>query len=508
MARVLIIHDDPAMAGVLAQLCEESGHSPLIFHSGRKALASLPSFSPQLVLCDVRMDGIGVMEVLRICRQTMQTTPVILITANHDLQSGIEAMKAGAFDYITKPFKTEEMRLTIERALNLPSERRDSGPFRLASREKYRFENLVGLSRKMQDLFALLAKVANTDSTILIEGESGTGKELVARALHFNSNRQSKPFIAINCSALPDTLLESELFGHKRGSFTGAVADKIGLFEEAEGGTLFLDEVSSMSPLMQSKLLRVLQERQIRRVGDTKTIPIHVRVLAATNEPLLEKIRAGTFREDLYYRLAVIPMNLPPLRDRIEDIPLLVNHFLQKQALARPDGKVYRFHETALERFFEYRWPGNVRELENAIERASALCENGLIRERDLPPQIGVVSGCLEDNLMRPIELGLSLQRFIIDQEALYIEATIRMFNGDRERASRTLEVSLATIYRKLEAAKKLGRHLTPLPRAPRKKYRRYTSPPPPSIAPPPFTEPKPLAGPCSKLAPDSPSPE
>jgi DNA-binding NtrC family response regulator len=445
------------MARVIAEICESSGHTPLIHHSGEKALNAISGMAPHLVLTDVRMDGMGGLEVLRICRETMQNTPVIVITANRQLQVGIDAMKAGAFDYITKPFKVDEMRIAIERALSHHADHREIIALRQSVREKYRFENLVGLSRKMQELFGLVAKVADTDSTILIEGESGTGKELVARALHFNSKRQSKPLVALNCSALPDNLLESELFGHKRGSFTGAVADKIGLFEEAEGGTIFLDEVSSMSPFMQSKLLRVLQERIIRRVGDTKTIPIQVRVLAATNEPLLEKARAGHFREDLYYRLAVIPMSLPPLRERLEDIPRLVNHFLQKHNLARPQGSPLRIDENAMARLLEYQWPGNVRELENAIERAAALCEGQLILERDLPAHIGRSSGRIEDNLMRPVELGLTLDEFLLNQEAFYLDATVRMCKGDRERATRILNISMATFYRKLDAAKKNG---------------------------------------------------
>lgn len=470
MARVLIIDDDPAMAGVIAEICEGLGHTPTVFQSGERALDALPSLVPHLVLTDVRMDGVGGMEVLRICRESMKETPVIMITANRQLQMGVDAMKAGAYDYITKPFKVDEMRIAIERALSHLNERREMQTLRQAVREKYRFENLVGLSKKMQDLFELLAKVANTDSTILIEGESGTGKELVARALHFNSSRQSQPFVAINCSALPDNLLESELFGHKRGAFTGAVADKTGLFEEAEGGTIFLDEVSSMSALMQTKLLRVLQERIIRRVGDTKNIPIHVRVLAAANESLYELTQAGSFREDLYYRLAVIPMELPPLRERRDDIPLLVNHFLQKQSQKRIGGDLYRVSEGAMALLISHRWPGNVRELENAIERASALCEEGIIRERDLPPQVGRSSGVVQETAAPSIEFGRALEAFLLDQEAFYLDGTLRLCRGDRERAAQVLEVSMATLYRKLETAKKSGRFKVPLPKPTRKK--------------------------------------
>jgi transcriptional regulator with PAS, ATPase and Fis domain len=285
----------------------------------------------------------------------------------------------------------------------------------------------------------------------LIQGESGTGKELVARALHFNSSRQHHPFVAINCSALPENLLESELFGHKKGSFTGAVSDKAGLFEEAEKGTIFLDEVNSMALPLQTKLLRVLQERQLRRVGDTKTLPINVRVLGATNESLLDKVKDGKFREDLYYRLAVIPIELPPLRDRPEDIPLLVQHFLKKSA-GGPNPRAMKIEPKAIEALQGYDWPGNVRELENAIERASALCDGDLIRVKDLPPQLlegSSASGKSRDGAM---PVGKKLDAFIHDQERRFIEETIKHSAGNREKAAKILGISMATLYRKIEA--------------------------------------------------------
>jgi transcriptional regulator with PAS, ATPase and Fis domain len=300
----------------------------------------------------------------------------------------------------------------------------------------------------MDEVYHLIRKVADTDSTILIQGESGTGKELVARALHYNSSRQHQPFVAINCSALPENLLESELFGHKKGSFTGAVADKAGLFEEAERGTIFLDEVNSMAMPLQTKLLRVLQERQLRRVGDTKTVSINVRVLAATNESLLDKVKEGKFREDLYYRLAVIPVELPALRERIEDIPLLVQHFLKQNAGVNPPDKI---DQKALEALQCYHWPGNVRELENAIERASALCDDCLIRVQDLPPLVLKQSGehSSEGGGLMPI--GKKLDDFIRDQERRFIEESIKHNGGNREKAAKMLGISMATLYRKLE---------------------------------------------------------
>ena len=387
MARILIIDDDPAMVSVISDICQERGHQTVAYASGIKALENLATHSPQLVISDLRMDKVGGLDILRECREVLPQTPVILITAYKTVETAIEAMKLGAYDYITKPFKVDELQLTIQRALDNQTLVRENRNLRQIVKEKYRFENIIGTSARMQEIYNLIAKVADTDSTILIQGESGTGKELVARALHFNSTRQHQPFVAINCSALPENLLESELFGHKKGAFTGAVQDKIGLFEEAELGTIFLDEVNSMAQPLQTKLLRVLQERQIRRVGDTKTVPINVRVLAATNESLGEKIKGGNFREDLYYRLAVIPIEMPCLRERLDDIALLVNHFLQKNA-SQTGTEPKKIDPKAVEMLGHYRWPGNVRELENAIERACALCDDGIIRTTDLPPQV------------------------------------------------------------------------------------------------------------------------
>ncbi len=307
----------------------------------------------------------------------------------------------------------------------------------------------------MQLVYSLINKVADTDSTVLIQGESGTGKELVARGLHFNSNRQHHPFVAINCSALPENLLESELFGHKKGAFTGAVADKRGLFEEANLGTIFLDEVNSMAPQLQTKLLRVLQEREVRRVGDNKSSPVNVRVVGATNEPLLPKLKDGTFREDLYYRLAVIPIEIPALRERLEDVPLLVNHFLQKQAGAA-SGETKKIDPKAVDILCHYDYPGNVRELENAIERACALCENDMILPADLPPNIVATAlGEKADQARAAMPVGEPLEDFIQQQERGYIEATLAHCGGSREKAATMLGISMATLYRKVEPKKK-----------------------------------------------------
>jgi DNA-binding NtrC family response regulator len=453
MARILIIDDDPAMVSVITEICQIGGHQTTSYNSGQKAIEKLGEHSPQLVITDLKMDKIGGLDILRECREVLPQTPVILITAFKTVETAIAAMKLGAYDYISKPFKVDELQLTIQRALDHQADRREIRNLRQIVKEKFRFENIIGTSQKMQEVYNLVSKIADTDSTILIQGESGTGKELVARALHFNSNRQHQPFVAINCSALPENLLESELFGHKKGAFTGAVTDKVGLFEEAEQGTIFLDEINSMALSLQTKLLRVLQERQLRRVGDTKTIPINVRVLAATNEALHEKIKVGQFREDLYYRLCVIPIEMPSLRERLDDIPLLVNHFLQKNA-AQTGTEPKKIEQKAVETLQMYRWPGNVREIENAIERACALCDDGLIRVSDLPPQVVRHASAPPAEHSGSLPIGQTLDEYIREQERRYIDETIKFNGGSREKAAKMLGISMATLYRKIDVKK------------------------------------------------------
>jgi two-component system response regulator AtoC len=450
MARIVIIDDEPAMVEVISTLCRDKGHQVFPYNSAQKAIDSLPSILPQVVITDIKMEKVGGFDVLRECREVTPTPAVIMITAYASVETAIEAMKLGAYDYITKPFKIDELQLTVQRALDFQSAVRENVYLKKELKERYRFENIIGTSQRMQEIYNLIAKIADTDSTILIQGESGTGKELVARALHFNSSRQHQPFVAINCSALPENLLESELFGHKKGAFTGAVQDKLGLFEEAQLGTIFLDEINSMAQPLQTKLLRVLQERQIRRVGETKSLPINVRVLAATNEALQDKIKAGAFREDLYYRLAVIPLEMPALRERLEDIPLLVNHFLQKNA-AQTGTEPRRIDPKALEVLAHYRWPGNVRELENAIERACALCEEGLIQAADLPPHVTRHHASPGAPVKSEMPVGQTLDEFVREQERRYIEETIKFNDTSREKAAKMLGISMATLYRKLE---------------------------------------------------------
>jgi len=455
MAKIVIIDDEPAMVEVIVTLCREKGHQVFPFNAAPKAVEQMDSIQPHVVIADIRMETMTGFDVLRHVREHLRQTAVILITAYASVETAVEAMKMGAYDYVTKPFKIDELQMTVQRALDYQAALRENVYLRKELKNKYKFENIIGTSQKMQLVYSLINKVADTDSTVLIQGESGTGKELVARGLHFNSNRQHHPFVAINCSALPENLLESELFGHKKGAFTGAVADKRGLFEEANLGTIFLDEVNSMAPQLQTKLLRVLQEREVRRVGDNKSSPVNVRVVGATNEALLPKLKDGTFREDLYYRLAVIPIEIPPLRERLEDVPLLVNHFLQKQAPAAT-GETKKIDPKAVDILCHYDYPGNVRELENAIERAWALCENDMILPTDLPPNIVATAlGEKAEQVRASMPVGEPLDDFIQQQERGYIEATLAHCGGSREKAATMLGISMATLYRKVESKKK-----------------------------------------------------
>ena len=455
MAKVIVIDDEPAMVEVIVTLCRDKGHEVFPFNTAPKAIEQLDVIQPQIVITDIKMETMSGFDVLRHVREHHRQTSVILITAYASVDTAVEAMKMGAYGYVPKPFKIDELQMTIQRALDFQAAVRENTYLRKELKNRYRFENIIGTSQKMQQVYNLVNKVADTDSTVLIVGESGTGKELVARGLHFNSNRQHHPFVAINCSALPENLLESELFGHKKGSFTGAVADKRGLFEEANLGTIFLDEVNSMAPQLQTKLLRVLQEREVRRVGDNKSSPVNVRVVGATNEALVPKLKDGTFREDLYYRLAVIPVEIPALRERLEDVPLLVNHFLQKQA-SSAGAEPIKIDPEAVDILCHYSYPGNVRELENAIERACALCEDHLILPSDLPPHIvSEAKGGKAHEELDKMPVGEKLDDYIQQQERRYIEATLAHCRGSREKAAGMLGISMATLYRKIEPKKK-----------------------------------------------------
>jgi DNA-binding NtrC family response regulator len=450
MARIFVVVDDHATQNVISNLCRDRGHQPYLYSSSAAALEALPKLTPQLVILDLKLEQTDEFDILRQCREHLPQTVVVMISDFASIEKATDAMKLGAYDYLTKPVNPDELQLAIQRALEYQTLLRETGSPGLDSRDQYRFGNLVGASRRMQAICRLIAKLADTDSTILIQGESGTGKEAVAHALHYNSSRRQQPFLTVNCSALPESLLESELFGHKKDAFPGAVADKTGLFEEASNGTLFVDEVNSMSQHLQTKLFRVLQERQIRRLGETGQIPVNVRLIAASNESLRAQTRSGAFREDLYFRLAVIPIEIPPLRERMEDVPLLVNCFLQNYAV-QTGTEQKEVDANAMERLLRYRWPGNVRELENAVERACTLSEEGVIRPSDLPPHVLSETGIFEAPGDSEWRVGQSLEHFVRYQERKYIEMTLRFNQGSREKTASMLGISIATLYRKLD---------------------------------------------------------
>jgi DNA-binding NtrC family response regulator len=435
MARILIVDDEQSMLEVLAIMLKREGYEVATTSNGEQAMELIRSIGFDVVITDLKMEPVDGMEVLRFTKTVNRETVVIMMTAHGTEEIAVEAMKEGAFHYVKKPFKMEELRNLIAKGL----ENRD---LKQEVQGRYHVENIVGSSREMQKIFRLIEKVAPTDSTVIIYGESGTGKELVARALHYNSHRRNYPFEAINCTALPETLLESELFGHVKGSFTGAHVDKKGLFEAADKGTVFLDEIGIMSPGMQMKILRVLQEKEIKRVGDNTVRDVDVRIIAATNENLSEKVKSGEFREDLYYRLSVIPINLAPLRDRREDIPLLVKHFLKTQnKRLKADYKISDETMAILE---AYDWPGNVREVENAIERAVTLSEGNIIKPEDLPEVMtaGFVGAAPRTG---------DLEYAVLEYEYRHIRRVLVEVSDDKKAASKVLGISVPTIYRKLK---------------------------------------------------------
>jgi DNA-binding NtrC family response regulator len=489
MPKVLLVDDELTMVQTVADLLRQEGHEVFPFTDGQAAAAALTTHTPDLVITDLYLDKTRPhgLEILKKARELVPPAVVIVITGFASVETAKEAMKNGAFDYLQKPFKVDEFRLCVQRALSYNAAVSETVYLRKQLKKKYQFSQIIGSSAAMQAVFKMVERVADTDSTILILGESGTGKELVARALHFNSRRQLAPFIPINCSALPENLLESELFGHRRGAFTGAITDKKGLFQEADGGTIFLDEVGSMPQLLQSRLLRVLQEREVRRVGDNTPVYVNVRVLAATNEPLEKRIKDGTFREDLYYRLNVIPIQMPNLRERKDDIPLLVAHFLKDKVSPRTD-KPFQVTRQAIDVLCGYDWPGNVRELENAIERAATLCEFDIIQVADLPPSLVASSKvsqpepgselpaslpAVTETALYPLRPAtadaedsqkdaqassasfLPLKTFMREQEQSHLNRALQQCGGDKERAAILLGVSLATLYRKLSGEEK-----------------------------------------------------
>lgn len=394
---------------------------------------------PDLVLCDLMMpDGSGI-DLLREIQIHNPKIPVIMITGDTSHKSAVEALKAGAYDYIGKPFDNDELKIIVRKAVERRELEEENVHLRTELEERFTFSSITGKSRKMQEIFSVVSRIAETNSTVLISGESGTGKELIARAIHYRSGRRGK-FVSINCGALPENLLESELFGHEKGAFTGAIREKKGLFQEAERGTIFLDEIGEMSTVMQIKLLRVLQERTVRKVGGNEEVPIEVRVIAATNRDLEESIAAGTFREDLFYRINVIPIELPPLRYRREDIPLLVEHFITKYSTANglPVRKISVDAMKALER---YSWPGNVRELENVIERMIALESSEVLMTRSLPDNVVFGVSIHEERHELPPE-GINLENHLEEIGKTMMLKALSRTNGVQSQAAELLQMS------------------------------------------------------------------
>jgi len=453
VSRILVVDDEESMREFLRILLEKEGHEVTAVGDGVAALAAVTSREVDLVISDIKMprlDGVGFLTGLR---QQGLKTPVIMVTAYASSDSTIQAMKQGAFDYITKPFKVDEIRLVIRRALAEGERRPRAEPTVSLRAEEPAIRGIIGRSPKMVELYKLISRVAAVDSSVLITGESGTGKELVARTIHYNSPRTARPFMAINCGAIPEELLESELFGHVKGSFTGAIAHKAGLLEVAQGGTVFLDEVAEMSPTLQVKLLRFLQDHIFRRVGGTEDSEVDVRIIAATNKELTQLIQQGMFREDLYYRLNVISVEIPPLRERREDIRLLVENFLSFFA-ARAGRAGMTIGPEAMQVLTAHTWPGNVRELENVIERAVALTSGDEVRVESLPPSVQYPPPPpVLPRLEVPPE-GLDLEQVVADLERNLMQDALQKSGGVQTKAAQLLGINFRSFrYR----AKKYG---------------------------------------------------
>jgi two-component system response regulator PilR (NtrC family) len=441
---ILIIEDEKSMREVLRILLEEEGYELTAAADGLEGVECIRNNLYDLVITDIKMPGADGFEVLRTVKAVAPDTVVIMVTAFGTTESAIEAMKNGAYDYINKPFKIDEIRLIVRKALEKKKLREELSLLREKFQSSFRLENIIGKSEKMQELFKFIPRVAQSTSTVLITGESGTGKELVASALHNLSPRKNKSFVTINCATFPEGLLESEMFGHMKGSFTGAVYSKAGLFEVADGGSFFLDEIAEMPLSLQSKLLRVLENGTFRRVGGTSDIKVDVRVISATNKNVLEAVEAGTFREDLYYRLNVVPVNIPPLRERRDDIPLLLDHFL-----SRYSKNSKRVSPEALQVLMNYPWKGNVRELENIVERVVLLCDRDVITPEDLPVEI-VQSKDVFKGLPEFGEGGFDLEQTMEKIEKEYLLKALEKANGIKTEAARLLNLSFRSLRHRL----------------------------------------------------------
>jgi DNA-binding NtrC family response regulator len=443
MEKILIIDDEKSILDLLSVVFKKEGFTVLTSLSAVKAMELIDKEDLDLVLTDIKLPQMSGLDILKYVKEHKPEVPVIMITAYGTIKQAVQAFKQGALDYVVKPFDIDELKIVVAQGLEKRRLQQENTLLKKELKEKYHYANMVGKSKQIREVYNLIEKVSVSDSTILITGESGTGKEVAARAIHVHSRRKNNSFVSINCGALPDNLLESELFGHVKGSFTGAIANKKGMFEVAGKGTLFLDEVGEMSPMTQVKLLRALQDHKIRRVGGTEEIAVDVRILAATNQDLKKGIEAGRFREDLYYRLHVISFEMPPLRKRKDDIPLLANHFL-KMTCDKLGKKEKRFAPEVINLFETYLWPGNVRELENVIERIVAIEDRETITNKCLPEEL-LIPQSLSDNGPQ-IEPGFDLNKTLDEITKSYVKQALMVADGRLKETASILGVNYRSL--------------------------------------------------------------
>ncbi|NLI82334.1 MAG: sigma-54-dependent Fis family transcriptional regulator [Deltaproteobacteria bacterium] len=452
-SRILVVDDEPNTLSAIVDLLEEEGYEVKLVSSGKEAVAQLQQKDHDIVITDLAMPEMNGMELLAHVKEHYPDTTVIVLTGVGTIENAVEAMKQGAFDYLTKPAKIDEILLVLKRSQEMRALKDENVLLRSQLQDQYRFDRIIGQSAPMQNLYRIVKRVAKTDSTVLITGESGTGKELIANAIHYYSDRKDKPFVPINCGAIPEELLESELFGHEKGAFTGAFKDRKGRFEMADKGTIFLDEIGEMSPKLQVKLLRFLQETKFERIGGSRTIQVDVRIIAATNKNLEKAVAAGEFREDLFYRLNVIPIQVPPLRDREGDCPLLVRHFLKQHCLKK-EIPLKRISQEALESLENYAWPGNVRELENVIERLVILTEGEEIGLEDLPSRMRPER---QPTPRTPVEIGesgINLKDYLEELENRLILDALKKAGGVKNKAAKLLGLNRTTLIEKMKKKK------------------------------------------------------
>ena len=447
MRRVLVVDDEENIRLVLRTLLKKHGYEVEVADSGEAALVALDSFDPDVILTDVRMPRMGGLDLLGALKAKQHPATVIVMSAYGNIDLAIEAMKAGAYDYVGKPFKPDEIVLALRKAEERETLRRENRSLREQIQKDSQFESILAKSREMLEIFRTITKIADFKTTVLITGESGTGKELVAHAIHSRSSRKSGPFVVINCGAIPENLLESELFGHRKGAFTDANADRRGLFEEATGGTLFLDEIGELPLSLQVKILRALQEETIRRLGDTKDVKVDVRIITATHRDLTADVKAGRFREDLFYRINVLAIHVPPLRTRREDVNLLIEHFIARNN-ARLGTNIRGVSTEARKLLLEYAWPGNVRELENTIERAMVLADSEVLQASDLPERI---RDALDPVQVHLASGELSVKKTTAAIEQILIRRALQKTKGNRTRAADLLEISHRALLYKIK---------------------------------------------------------